>query len=31
MLYSYEKIKDELKTNKELQKTVEELKDLVKG
>ena len=31
MLYSYEKIKDDLKINKELQKTIAELKDSLKG
>lgn len=31
MLYSYEKIKDELKINKELERTVSEIKDTLKG
>ena len=31
MLYSYEKIKDELKINKELERTISEIKDTLKG
>lgn len=31
MLYSYEKIKDDLKVNKELERTVSEIKDSLKG